>query len=658
MYWSQIVPALVLATALLTVPGLGLGAVLGLRGLPLLSRSPLLSVGMIGAGAIALSALGVGFAPWSLLVTCAVLVLAAVPVRLLLRRTTRRVEPPERDGAGTYAVLGAALVAAALSIFLRIKQGIINPDALAQLTDVIFHLNAVHYILETGDGSTLTLGASVSPSGSPSLYPAAWHDLHALVHALAGGEIVATANATVIAVSAVAWPLSLLSLARALPRGDRSVHVAAGIVLCGSLTLAFPSLLLSWGVLYPTLLGLALVPAVMAVAIDLMRAVEERSAGPIVLASLQLLVGAAALLLAQPSMLVAAAVLLLPFLVQSGSGQLRRGRAARHALIFTCLVLLAVASGWVVLRPAREQWWERGVLGYGETWGPTLQTAHAVGDFVTSALGYDPVFWLFALLTWVGAWAAWRTPSLRWLVVSWLLSGFLWMVASAWDFSLVRVILVGPWYNDQFRVAAITAIPAAVLGGIGAGTLAQRLEKLVRRLLPEGHEGPARPIVAVVLVAGLFLAGGSAPVRDAWGKVSEDYAVHDHSLLLTEDEFDVLRHVDEYVPPSDVILVNPWEGGALAYSMVDREVSSRHVGGIGAPYVPLVQGIDDPAQQEQVCLIAQETGARWYLDFVNGADLGGAENARYAPLEEAVEDGVMTPVYVDGDVGLYRLDAC
>lgn len=658
MYWSQIAPALVLGAAFLIVPGLGLGAALGMRGLPLVSRSPLLSVGMIGAGAIVLSALGVAFTPWSLLMVSAVLVLAAVGVTLLLRRTMRRVEPPERAGAGTSLAVGAALVAAALSIFLRIKQGIINPDALAQLSDVIFHLNAVQYILETGDGSTLTLGASVSPSGNPSLYPAAWHDLHALVHSLAGGDIVATANATVIAVAAVAWPLSLLSLAWALPRAHRSVHVVVGIVLCASLTLGYPSLLLSWGVLYPTLLGMALVPALMAVAIDLMRAVEERSAGAIVPASLQMLVGAFALLLAQPSTLVVAAVLLLPFLVQSGLGQLRRGPGARPALIFTGLVLLAVAAGWVLVRPAREQWWDRGVLGYGETWGPTLQTAHAVGDFVTSALGYDPVFWLFALLTWVGAWAAWRIPALRWLVVSWLLSGFLWMVASAWDFSLVRVMLVGPWYNDHYRVAAMTAIPAAVLGGIGAGTLAQRLEQLVRRLLPDGRVGPARPIVVVVMVAALFLAGGSAPVRDAWGKVSEDYAVHDHSLLLTEDELDVLQHLDEYVPPGDVVLVNPWEGGALAYSMADREVSSRHVGGIGSPYVPLVQGIDDPAQQGEVCRIVEETGARWYLDFVNDADLGGAENAQYAPLEEAVEDGLMTPVYVDGDVGLYRLDAC
>lgn len=658
MYWTEIVPALLLGTAFLMVPGIAMGAVLGLRGLALVSRSPLLSVGMIGVAAILLSAVDIAYTPPSLLLVCAGFVLAAVPVGVLLRRGGAPVEQGERPGAGQYLMIAAAVAAAAVSIFLRIKQGIINPDALAQLTDVIFHLNAVEHILDTGDGSTLTLGAVASSTGAPGLYPAAWHDLHALVHGLAGGSIVATANATVIVVAAVAWPLSLLALARVLARDHRSMYGVAGIALCASLTLAFPSKLLTWGVLYPTMLSLALVPALMAVAVELMRAVDGRDRSGIVLASVQMLIGAAALVLAQPSALVSAAVLLIPFLVQAGTAQFRRGRGSRGALIFTGIVLAAVAVGWVLVRPARERWWEHGVLGYGETWGPTLQTAHAVGDFLTSAVGYDPVFWVFTLLTWVGVWAAWRNPATRWIVVSWLLSGFLSMVASAWDFSLIRVMLVGPWYNDEFRVVAMTAIPAAVLGGIGAGAIADRLVELASRITPGGRTRPARAVVAVALVAGLFLAGGSQPVRDAWGKVSEDYAVHDRSLLLTEDELDVIRHLDQYVPPGDVILVNPWEGGALAFSMADREVSSRHVGGIRTPYLPIITGIGDPAQRDQVCRLVQETGARWYLDFENAAELGGAANEKYAPLEDAADSRLMAPVYEEGDVGLYRLDAC
>lgn len=666
MYWIEIVPALLLGTAFLLVPGLAMGVVLGLRSIPLISRAPMLSVGMIGVGAILLSWMGIAFTPFSLALTCGAFVLVGLGLRFFLgsmagsRADEADRASAEKVGAGQYWLIAVAVVAAAVTIFLRIKQGIINPDALAQLTDVVFHLNAVEHILDSGDGSTLTLGGAVNATGAPALYPAAWHDLHALIHGIVGGSIVASANATVIIVAAVAWPLSLLSLAWALRDVHRSTYLVAGIVAFAGLTLAFPSPLLTWGVLYPTMLGMALVPALMAVAIELMRAVEGRDRSTIVAASGQMLLGAAALVLAQPSTLVSAAVLLIPFLVHSAVSQFRlEPHARRPSLLFTGLVLLGVAVGWVLVRPAREKWWEQGVLGYGETWGPTLQTAHAVGDFLTSAIGYDPVFWVFTLLTWVGAWVAWQGPRSRWVVISWLLSGLLWMVASAWDFSLVRTMLVGPWYNDANRVVTLTAIPAAILGGIGVGAIAERLEALARRVAPAGRSGPARVAVAILTLTVLFLAGGSAPVKDAWGEVSKDYEVHEQSILLTEDELDVMRHIDRHVPPEDIILVNPWEGGALAYSMVDRDVSSRHVGTtVRAPYTTIVANIDDPAQRDQVCELIQKTGARWYLDFEDGADMGGAQNDKYAPLEDAVDAGLMTEVYAAGDVGLYRIDMC
>lgn len=659
MYWIEIVPTLILGAAVIVIPGLFMGAVLGLRGMPLVSRSPLFSIGMIGVGAVVLSMLGISFTPITIVLVSAVFVLAAMLLMKLLRRGVALQPGGETASVRQYFLIAGAIAVAAVGIFLSIKQGIINPDAVAQLSDVIFHLNAVEYILDSGDGSTLSLGAAVSATGAPSLYPAGWHDLHALIHAITGGSIVATANATMIVVAALAWPLSVLSLAWSQRAGKHSSYFVAGAVACTSLTLAFPSKLLTWGVLYPMLLSLALVPALVAVAIELIRAIERRQYPAIVSASGQLLIGAAALTVAQPSALVSAAALLIPFLVHATLVQFRVRPRPRGMLIFLGLVLVTVAIGWILVRPARERWWERGVLGYGETWGPTLKTAHAVGDFFTSALGYDPVLWVFALLTWVGAWAAWRSVTSRWLVVSWLLTGFLWVVASSWDFSLVRVILVGPWYNDEYRLAAMTAIPAAMLAGHGVGAVAGWLEKLAARIDPSGHRKWVRAAVAVAMLIGLFLASGSRPVRDAWGQVSQDYAVHEHSIILTEDELDVLEQLERYVPPDDVILVNPWEGGALAYSMANREVTSRHVSVmVQTPYAPIVTDINELGQRDEVCRLVHETQAYWYLDFENVGRMGGAQNDVFAPLEEAADSGLMEPVYVTGDVGLYRIDVC
>lgn len=667
MYWIEIVPALLVGLLVVTIPGIAMGAGLGLRGVALISRAPVFSVAMIGVAAVVGPMLSVPFTPLSISAGCVVFVVAAWGLLRLVGGRRERSDRGPQSRTGEYLLAAGAVGVAFLGVFLRVKQGIIVPDALAQLSDVIFHLNTVEYILDTGNGSTLTVGASVSPGGAPSLYPAAWHDVHAMVHTLSDLPIVASANATVIVVAALGWPLSLLALAwsqrssggsQRLTKGSFYV-VGAGVAAAAS-AVAFPSTMLTWGVLYPMMLALALVPAVVAIIIELIRAVERRQRREITSLVVQAVIGASALALAQPSALVSAAAILLPFLIGSLRPYLRRplGRP-RAVVILLGLSMPAVAGLWIFARPPRERWWERGVLGYGETWGPTLQEAHAVGDFLTSALGSGSVLWGFALLTWIGAWSAWRRPGSRWLVVAWLFSGMLWVVAVSWDFSLVRTVLVGPWYNDAFRLAAMTATPAALLAGHGAAAIADRMEQLIGRIVPRVPPGWARGAVAVGMLGALLLTSGSRPARDAWGPVSRDYEVHEHSILLTEDEYSVLEQVAQHVPEDDVILANPWGGGALAYSMVDREVSSRHVSTmVDSPYAPIVAGIDDPAQRDEVCRAVAETGAYWYLDFVDSAGMGGAQDDVFAPLEEAVRSGLMDPVVVEGDVGLYRIDFC
>lgn len=667
MYWTEIVPALVLGALVITLPGLAMGAVLGLRGIALVSRAPVFSVAMIGVAAVLEPMLSVPFTPLTIGAGCAVLTVGAWGLLRLVGGRRGRPDGVPAAPLGERLLVAGAVGVAFIGIFLRVKQGIIVPDALAQLSDVIFHLNTVEYILDTENGSTLTVGASVSPGGAPSVYPAAWHDVHAIVHALSDLPIVASANATVIIVAALGWPLSLLALVWSLRSGEGppqssrlSFYAVGGGVAAAASAVAFPSTMLTWGVLYPTMLALALVPAVVAIVIELIRAVRRRQRREITSLSLQALIGASAVTLAQPSALVSAAALLLPFLLGSlWAAESRPSPRLRSTAVSLGISLPVVVGLWILVRPPRERWWERGVLGHGETWAPTLQEAHALGDFLTSALGSGSVIWVFAVLTWLGAWACWRRPGSRWLVIAWLFSGFLWMVADSWDFSLARAVLVGPWYNDAFRLAAMTATPAALLAGYGAATIADRAEQLLGRAGPRIPTGWVRGALAVVMLGALLLTSSSRPARDAWGPVSRDYEVHEHSLLLTEDEYTVLEQVPQHVPEDEVILANPWGGGALAYSMVDREVSSRHVSTmVDSPYAPIVEGVGDPAQRDEVCRAVTATGAYWYLDFVDSADMGGAQDEVFAPLVEAAQSGLLDPVVVEGEVGLYRIDFC
>ena len=67
-----------------------------------------------------------------------------------------------------------------LLIALQLGFAIGQPDRISQTLDAAFHLNAVRYILEHGDGSSLHITDLVLPPGRSSFYPAAWHDFIAL----------------------------------------------------------------------------------------------------------------------------------------------------------------------------------------------------------------------------------------------------------------------------------------------------------------------------------------------------------------------------------------------------------------------------------------------------------------------------------------------
>ncbi len=88
---------------------------------------------------------------------------------------------------------------------------------------------------ETGDGSTLHLGAVSSNPQIARFYPAGWHDLVALV---VGDSIPAAVNVTAIVVAAVVWPLGLACLVGAVVPTSRLAPVVA--MCLGGAFIAFP----------------------------------------------------------------------------------------------------------------------------------------------------------------------------------------------------------------------------------------------------------------------------------------------------------------------------------------------------------------------------------------------------------------------------------
>jgi len=62
-----------------------------------------------------------------------------------------------------------------------VVQGIGSPETLSQTYDAVFHYNAIAYIVDSGNASSLTLNSLGTPGTPGSFYPSAWHDFASLL---------------------------------------------------------------------------------------------------------------------------------------------------------------------------------------------------------------------------------------------------------------------------------------------------------------------------------------------------------------------------------------------------------------------------------------------------------------------------------------------
>lgn len=204
MPWSDAVPTIFAALAVLVAPGLLLAWATGARGFSLSALAPVFSVSLIAVAAVACPYVGI---PWSLL-PVVVLAAAASAVAFLLRRRAPVGWQPQRsfDARFGFAMLGTLL--AAVIIGARLIYAFGSPDSISQTYDNIFHLNAIQYILHTGQASSFTVG---SMTGIP-FYPAGWHAVVSLTAQLSGTGIPAAVNATNLVIGAFVWPVGCIYL--------------------------------------------------------------------------------------------------------------------------------------------------------------------------------------------------------------------------------------------------------------------------------------------------------------------------------------------------------------------------------------------------------------------------------------------------------------
>lgn len=676
--WWPHLPAFLVLLAFLWLPGLALLWAFGQRGGRILLTAPAFSVAVVGLTGVVLDLVGVPYGALSqALAAVALAALAWLCGRLLPRgghapgaHAAASPEDPEAhfgDGRRWLFPAGAAagLAVGAVLLLRRLASVIGVPEAMAQRWDNIFHLNAIRYVVETGSGSTLTLNRMVDPERTIALYPAAWHQLASLVVPLTGDSVFVAHNLTLLAVAGVVWPASCIFLVRCLVGPSPVAAVAAGTAAAGFS--AFPLGLMAWGPLFPNILALAIAPVSLGLLVRLLgpgvtadrTARTPDTAGRIRLAA-SLLVTLGALFVSQPNAFLALLVVAVPLAATAWWLGLRAAAGARRPGASLALLALAavLVAAWLVL-------WN--VLTTDRAWDPFTSFGRGVGEAVMyTTNGRDDIPWVLVVLTAAGVYAAITRRRLRWLVLAHLSLVLLYAVAAGGEEGPWRDWLAGGWYVDSYRLAAtlpLTAVPLVALGTAhAAGALAAGIAALFSAAgRPRAGLTMAFPIAALAVLALVVPLSQVDSLQQAtrWGK--QYYAWEGPESVLSRDEYELLQDLDDLVGPDEVIAVNPWNGGSLAFAVAERPVTQYHVGDPGPRLETLVQGIDGAAPGSPACEAAEELDVRYVLDFGTQFIIPDDPDALAYTGLNAVDpavDTALAPVEQRGQAALYEVVGC
>ncbi|MFP5021066.1 DUF6541 family protein [Pseudonocardia phyllosphaerae] len=707
MSWLPAVPAALASVFWVVAPGAIVTSACGLRGITRWGAAPLVSVAVIATAAVLGTPLGVPWGPWVPLVAALLVALAALlfrgfvarrPAGSALHRGWRtaltswrpgreirswwvRVRTPSGefarrpdplttalpqvwrsdaarmapDGRRAGLAASAGLLVGMVVGALTMMHGIGPSDTLSSTYDAVFHYSAVEHVIRSGDASSLTLGRLTSPGAGLALYPAAWHDLVSLVAMSSGSGVIQATNLTAWAVAAVAWPLSVLFLTRQVLGRSATVAFAAPVLASGFT--AFPWMLMSFGVLWPNLLGVAILPASLAALVSLVLGAKHSTLGPRG-AALLLFATMPAAALAHPNTVFSLAVLGL-FPVVWAVARLGRHRLLSRRfwqpLLAAAVVVVVV---WTTLYLMIDSPLLSGVRSFD--WPAFTDTPDAISNVVWNGMNRRPDLVVLSVLVMVGAVVSFRRATTSWLVPAHLASGFLYVLAASQENDLTAG-LTGAWYNDSYRLAAmvpVTGTPLAVLGVLTLAEGLRRLAVLVPKLRrPVAHRAvPAA--LATALLALAFVFSGAMNLDVHATALSGPYRTT-KDQLLEPGQREFLEQVGAQLPDDAVVAENPFTGNGLLFPLTGRTVLFPHLSGNWTPDQRVVAArLRNAAADPAVCDAVRATGTTHVLTGPISFWTSDARAKQYPGLDSLDGAPGFALEAEGGTSKLWRITAC
>ena len=634
--WVGMVPAFLALSAVLFVPGWLVVRALGARGLEAVAVAPAVSVGVVAAWATVAQRLGVQWGWLPLLVVTLASAGIAWVVALGLGRTTRFGAPPDPDLTPARRLLGRPRPDAVVAIVIGVVLALVTilpsmgrPAELVDSPDAVYHLNRIRLFLETGNFSI----------ANPTFYPNGFHAWIATGLMSGAAAVLPGTNVATIVLAAVVWPIGCVALVRHVLGTSRLVTYAAG--LASAAFIAFPTILLGWGVLWPNLMGTALTPGALAL---MLQAARSRRVG-------QWLAFAATvpgLALIQPNSLVALVLFALVWFV---TARVRAGVLGHTSWLVVARDLGAVAvvlgigllaAPLVSARLASTQSYE---------WKDRVSIWTALVEVVGGRLQIPTVLWGLVLLLPLGiGWIVLRARAAIPIVAMWGACVVLYVMAASSTASWTALV-TGYWYNDKVRLASLAAVPGVVI----VAAAAPAMRALLRRNPALGAQPTVAAVAALALIP-LVTVVADRTTRDRM--LTEFFQPADPThVILSRTAQEDLRELNTSIPAGEGVVGRPENGSPLMFALFGTNTLYRSIPiPTTGDEIVIGTGFNDLVNRPDVCEALARHDVRWAVGSPHVYWLDRPE--RSSGLVDLDQNPGLEKVRTVGDYTLYRITGC
>lgn len=663
--WLHAFPALLCLVLLVFGPGATVGKVAGLRGVTLWAASAPMSLSLLGVAAVFAQGTHMRWGIWPILLVSILAAGTALLLRVLVFKASIRTCLDFRpkwtiDDAGRrlwpYALASFGIVAA---MSFRVVGLIVEaPSRISQTYDNVFHLNAIQFILSTGNASPLAI-ADLNPENPSGFYPAIWHVLVSAACQFTGATIPVGQSAMIAVTASLIWPLSAFYLTTRI-MGNRisSYFCALPFIVAFA---QFPFHLIDFGVLYPTFLAYSLLPVLLALIVmvfGLAAPPHEGYVQPLLVAA----TSAPGILFAHPSAFLAAGLFTLPILVvwfwrhlKSASSKQTPWKHPLLALVFILVFVSALVLMWTKIRPSKA----------ASFWPPTMRPGQAMGEALTLSALTPYVPWVLSIFVALGIVTVLRRRGSFWIVACFAMAVFLYGVVAGFPQGAIRDFFTQVWYNDAHRVATLLPMFGVPLAALGLRFLGMSLQHALVQLRPStkalrfyGASALAISALASGLLAVILQVPRlNQPLAAVISHAKSEYTLNEKSDLLTSDEDRLLQRLSQHVPSGRLIMANPGTGASLAYSLAGRRTNLLAVGSSSsAEDKYLVQHLVNLNSDPKVCGILDRRTIDFVLDF-GPQEINNMKHAFPSSADLAAVSG-LSIVDQEGAAKLYAITGC